>query len=112
MLTAPRYPPRLARLYSEEVRKLEAAHADRLSPGASTWKEAVEALHHRMCKLGLAKGAKLIGKAIDYLQSVESDARIHLVITAGNTAKRAAHLMFFTFNVGPPSGPGDQGRRP
>ena len=45
MNVALRYPPRLARLYSADVKRLEALHAGRLSPGVTTWSEAVEALY-------------------------------------------------------------------
>ena len=51
-LTIPRWGPRLARLYSEDVRKLEAKHAGQLSPGSSTWEQAVEALYNKMSDAG------------------------------------------------------------
>jgi hypothetical protein len=64
-----KWAPRLARLYSEEVRKLEALHADRLSPGTRTWADSVEALFQRMAKVGPVKGSRLLQKAIDYLDA-------------------------------------------
>jgi hypothetical protein len=93
------WPPRLARLYSEDVRKLEALHADRLSPGASTWEGAVEALFKRMVEIGPVKGTKLVKKAIDYLNGVDKDARRHLLI-ASQCRSRNAFMLFATFSYG------------
>jgi hypothetical protein len=101
MNVALRYPPRLARLYSADVKRLEALHAGRLSPGVTTWSEAVEALYGRVHAAGPAKGARLIRQAADYLCGTGRDERIHLVLTAGTASNRNAHLMFFTFSIGP-----------
>ena len=99
MNPVPKWGPRLARLYSEDVRRLEALHADKLSPGAKTWEAAVEALYRRTVDAGPVKGAKLIGKAIDYLDSVGRDERCHLMI-ASECRSRSACLMFTTFAAG------------
>jgi hypothetical protein len=99
MNSIPKWGPRLARLYSEDVRKLEALHANRLSPGTKTWSEAVEALFQRMTNLGPAKGAKLVSKAIDYLNNISRDERAHLMI-ASWAKSRTAWLMFATFSYG------------
>ena len=99
MVPDPRWPPRLARLYSEDVRKLEAIHADHISPGAKTWAEAVEALFQRMAKAGPVKGSRLLQKAIDYLDNIDGDQQSHFMI-ATNCRGRMAMLMFATFNIG------------
>ena len=95
----PRWAPRLARLYSEDVRKLEALHAGRISPGATTWEEAVDQLASRMISAGPAKGAKLVGKAIDYLSNIAPDHRCHFLIST-QYGSRNAFLMFATFSIG------------
>jgi hypothetical protein len=96
----PRWGPRLARLYSEDVRKLEALHAGRLAPGASTWEQAVESLFKKLVKAGPAKGTKLVKKTIDYLGSIDSCERSHFMV-ANHCASRTAILMFATFRIGP-----------
>jgi hypothetical protein len=95
----PKWGPRLARLYSADVRRLEALHADRLSPGAKTWEQAVELLFQRMVKAGPVKGAKLVKKVSDYLSSIDKDARCHILI-ALQCRSRTAFLMFATFAYG------------
>ena len=99
-LTIPRWGPRLARLYSEDVRKLEAKHAGQLSPGSSTWEQAVEALYHRMSDAGPVKGSKLVGKALDYLRSIDPDERAHFVM-ADWCGSRTALMMLASFSYGP-----------
>ena len=99
-LTVPRWGPRLARLYSEDVRKLEAKHADRLSPGALTWAEAIEALYNKMSDAGPVKGTKLVGRAIDYLRSIGKDERAHFML-AHWCGSRAALLVLASFSYGP-----------
>ena len=94
-----RWAPRLARLYSEDVRKLEAVHADRISPGARTWEEAVEALFQRMYNAGPVKGSRLLQKAIDYLDGIASDQRSHFMVAA-SCRTRTAVLLFATFSTG------------
>jgi hypothetical protein len=96
----PKWGPRLARLYSEDVQRLEAIHADRLAPGAKTWEQAVELLFQSMVKAGPVKGTKLVKQAIDYLRGIESDARSHFMIV-DQCASRTAFLMFATFRIGP-----------
>ena len=95
----PKWGPRLARLYSADVRRLEALHADRLSPGATSWEQAVGALFKRMVEIGPAKGTKLVKKAIDYLNGVNQDARRHLLI-ATQCRSRNAYMLFATFSYG------------
>jgi hypothetical protein len=99
MNTIPKWGPRLARLYSEDVRKLEAIHADRLSPGTKTWNEAVVALYHRMSDIGPVKGTKLLMKAAAYLNALGRDERAHLMLSCGG-GKRNSHLSFATFSYG------------
>jgi hypothetical protein len=99
-LTIPRWGPRLARLYSEDVRKLEARHAAGLSPGTSTWEQAIEALYKEMTDAGPVKGARLIGKAIDYLHSIDHDERAHFML-AGWCGSRTALMTLATFSCGP-----------
>jgi hypothetical protein len=94
-----RWPPRLARLYSEDVRRLEALHADRISPGTRTWADAVEALFQRMYNAGPVKGTLLIRKAIDYLNSIDGDQRSHFMIAA-SCRTRTTVLLFATFSTG------------
>jgi hypothetical protein len=55
MNVIPKWGPRLARLYSEDIRKLEAKHAGRLSPGASTWEQSIESLSKRVVEAGPRK---------------------------------------------------------
>ena len=86
-------------LHSEDIRRLEAFHADRLSPGASTWEQAVGTLFKRIIAIGPAKGTRLVQKAIDYLNSVDQDARRHILITA-QCRSRSAYLLFATFSYG------------
>ena len=92
IINAPKWGPRLARLYSADVRRLEAIHADRLSPGAKTWEQAVELLFQRMVKAGPVKGAKLVQRVADYLGSIDKDARCHLLIAfaRGRTSSATA----------------------
>jgi hypothetical protein len=99
-LTIPRWGPRLARLYSEDVRKLEARHAAGLSPGTSTWEQAIEALYNRMSDAGPVKGAKLVGKAIDYLRNIDKDERAYFML-AHWCGSRAALMTLATFSYGP-----------
>jgi hypothetical protein len=94
-----RWAPRLARLYSEDIRKLEAVHANHLSPGAKTWQQAVDQLARRMTQAGPAKGAKLIKRAIDYLTGIDPDQYCHFIISA-SCGSRNALLMFATFSTG------------
>ena len=67
------WPPRLARLYSEDVRRLEALHAGRLSPGARLGSKRSRHCSRRLVEVGPAKGTKLVTKTIDYLSGVDSD---------------------------------------
>jgi hypothetical protein len=99
-LIVPRWAPRLARLYSADIKRLEATHAGRLSPGAKTWAEAIEALHRTADAAGPVKGARAIARAVDCLGAISRDERAHFTIMA-DVAKRAAFLMFATFEVGP-----------
>jgi hypothetical protein len=99
-LTISRWGPRLARLYSEDVRKLEAKHAGQLSPGSSTWEQAVEALFHRMSDAGPVKGSKLVGKALDYLRNIDPNERAHFVM-ADWCGSRTALMMLASFSYGP-----------
>ncbi len=94
-----RWGPRLARLYSVDVKRLEAQHAAKLMPDASTWGEAVEALFKTMRSLGPVKGSKLIKRASDYLGGVGDTERIHYTVHR-HFRSRAARLMFFTFSYG------------
>jgi hypothetical protein len=89
--------------YIREARRLEKLHADRMSPGAGTWVEAVESLFQRMVKAGPVKGARLVKKAIDYLydSSKRFDERSHLMIVGHCASSRTALLMFATFRIGP-----------
>ena len=48
MSTIPKWGPRLARLYSADVKRLEVKHAGQLSPGTCTWEQAVESLYKRV----------------------------------------------------------------
>jgi hypothetical protein len=41
MNTIPKWGPSLARLYSVNIRQLEARHAAALVPGAATWETAI-----------------------------------------------------------------------
>ena len=99
-IVAPRWPPRLARLYSEEVRKLEALHANQVSPGTTTWADAVEALFQKIHKVGPVKGPQLLQKAIDYLNNIGNDDRSHFMV-ATSCGRRTAILIFATFSAGP-----------
>jgi hypothetical protein len=99
MNTIPKWGPRLARLYSEDVRKLEAIHAGRLSPGTRTWHEAVVALYHRMSDVGPVKRTRLLTKAAAYLNALGRDERAHLMLSCGG-GSRNSHLSFATFSYG------------
>ena len=99
IVNVPKWGPRLARLYSKDVERLEAFHAGRLSPGTATWEQAVEALYDRMVAAGPVKGAKLVRKAHDYLRSIDRDERAYIVLAVGGRS-RNAYLMFATFSIG------------
>ena len=47
MNAIPKWGPRLARLYSEDIRKLEAKHAGKLSPGTCTQGNRVNLITRR-----------------------------------------------------------------
>lgn len=93
---ATRWPPRLARLYSADVKRLEAKHAGKLSPGATTWEDAVKQLYKRVHEAGPRKGARIIGQAADYLGSVYENEGAHFMV-ANRSGSRAALLVFATF---------------
>jgi len=99
MNAIPKWGPRLARLYSVDVRRLEALHAARLSPGTTSWEAAVEDLYVRMVKAGPVRGSRLIRRAADYLNSIERDDTCHFVICCSG-GSRTAFLMFATFCYG------------
>lgn len=99
MNTVPKWGPRLTRLYGEDVKRLEAKHAGKLSPGTSTWEDAVKALSQRVADVGPRKGAQLLAKAADYLERIGEDDRAHLLIATEFRARRA-HLVFATYSVG------------
>ena len=98
-VVAPKWGPRLARLYALDVRRLEALHAGRLSAGATTWGAAVEALFERIHQLGPVKGSRLVGKAINYLNGTAADERAHVVLSAASRS-RTAFVAFATFSYG------------
>ena len=78
MNAIPKWGPRLARLYSEDIRKLEAKHAGKLSPGTCTWELSIESLFKCMVAAGPRKGVRLLKQAADYLNGVDLDERAHL----------------------------------
>lgn len=85
--------------YCREARRLEALHAGRLSPGATTWREAMKALLARLGKVSPVKQAALINKATTYLTGVTDEDCAHTMI-ARSSASRSAYLSFATFNAG------------
>ena len=95
---ATHWPPRLARLYSADVKRLEAKHANALSPGTFTWEDAVKGLYERMVAAGPRKGARLISQAHAYLSSVYEDEGDFMV--AHRSGSRTALLVFATFVCG------------
>ena len=54
--------------YGRNTRRLETLHAGRLSPGATTWDQAVRALHDRMDRATSpsTKRAAVLNKAIAF----------------------------------------------
>ena len=53
--------------YGRNTRRLETLHAGRLSPGATTWDQAVRALHDRMDRAtSPTKRAAVLNKAIAF----------------------------------------------
>jgi hypothetical protein len=89
----------LARLYSADVKKAEAKHANSLSPGTTTWMDAVEALYKRVRKVGPVKGTRLIEHAGDYLASIDPAERTYYMLTCHGKRRRATPV-FATFSVG------------
>ena len=86
--------------YCREVRRLEALHAGHISPGAKTWREAVQALYDCMGTVASPiKQAAMVGKATAYLTNVRPEDCAHLMI-AKSHASRSALLCFATFNAG------------
>jgi hypothetical protein len=97
MNAIPKWGPRLARLYSEDIRKLESKHAGQLSPGTCTWEQSIESLFKRMVAAGPRKGVRLLKQAADYLNGVDFDERAHLMLSCGGRS-RNAHLALATFS--------------
>lgn len=95
----PKWAPRLARLYSADIRRLEAVHADRISPGAATWEQAIRELFQCVGKAGPRKGSRLLGQVAKYLDSVAHEQRAYIVL-GGIGERRNATLVLATFSVG------------
>jgi hypothetical protein len=81
------------------VRRLEALHADRISPGTTTWTAALAALYARLKREGSPVGqAAILRKAITYLCSVKPEDTMHIVF-AHSGAARSAVLCFAAFSA-------------
>jgi hypothetical protein len=90
-----KYPPRLLRLCTANVRELEARHAAAIAPGTDNWMEAIEALFVRALDAGPRKGAQLLKKTADYLSGLDN-----VVVIASQIGSRRALLMFETLSFG------------
>ena len=98
-IPVPKWGPRLARLYTLDMRALEKRHAAAVSPGTTSWQEAVPALYKRMGAIGPRKGAKLLHQVGEYLSGVDVGERAHMLLAWG-WRSRSAHLVFATFSIG------------
>jgi hypothetical protein len=86
--------------YFRDMRRLEAMHAGRLSPGVARWAAATAALYDRVKKAGSpVKQAAVLNKAIAYLNSVKPEERPYAMI-AFYSANRSAQVCFATFDPG------------
>jgi hypothetical protein len=85
--------------YRRELKRREAAFANRISPGTNTWSDAVFSFFESIDKAGSPiKRASLIHKLTDYLnENVHEGA--HFLLDCGG-AKRSAGLMFATLSAG------------
>jgi hypothetical protein len=100
MATIPTESRIFADRYLREMLRREALHADRISPGTKTWRDALPALYARMRQSGSpTRQAATLRKAITYLTSVKLGDCAHTTI--GHTgASRSAFLTFATFSAG------------
>jgi hypothetical protein len=89
-----------ANRFLRDIRRLEALHAGKISPGATDWRDAMEAVYIRMGRAGKPdKQVAIIGKVADYLHDVAAEDRIHLTV-AKTARKRSAILCMATFSAG------------
>jgi hypothetical protein len=86
--------------YFREARRFEALHASRLSPGTTTWRDALQVLFERMDKVGSPiKQAAILKAAITVLQNIDPEEAMHVGFGC-HAGKRAASLCFATFSPG------------
>jgi hypothetical protein len=83
--------------YLRELRRLEALHAGRISPGTKRWQAALQALYDRTIGLRRSpkKQAAAVGSLAGYLKSVRDD--YSYLIISSFCASRAAGICFVSF---------------
>lgn len=100
MATIPTESRIFADRYFRDMRRLEALHAGRISPGTKTWRDALSALFEHMRNSTSPTGqATILRKATAYLYGIRPEDRAHFMI--GDTgASRSALLTFATYSAG------------
>lgn len=85
--------------YFREARKIEARHAALISPGATTWRDALRALFDRMGEAGSPiKQAAVLRQAADRLNAIPMAEAMHIgFVSSALGRKRSAALVFATF---------------
>ncbi len=87
--------------YFREARRIETLHASRISPGATTWRDALSGLFRRMDKVGSPiKQVALIKQAIAILDSIDPKEAMHISFVGHARSRRAAGLVFAAFSAG------------
>jgi hypothetical protein len=98
MATIPTASRIFADRYCREARRLEALHAAMITPGATTWGEALAALFR--CGGGPIQHAATIKAAIGRLKAIPPTEAAHISLVGGSRGKRTAALMLMTFRAG------------
>jgi hypothetical protein len=100
MATIPTESRIFADRYLREVRRREALHAARISPGTNAWRDALPALYARMAQSGSpTRQAAILRKATTHLISDKPEDCPHIMI-GHSGASRSAFLCFATFSAG------------
>jgi len=85
--------------YRRDLKRREAAFADRIAPGTKTWTGAVQAFFDRIDKAGSPiKRASLVHQLTEYLNENVADGA-HFLLDYGGK-QRSAGLMFATLSAG------------
>ena len=86
----------IADRYLRETRRLEKVHADRLSPGAANWSDALQGLSQRLSKIGINQARRPLRRIVDYLNGLgaTSEQIRHISFHYGQTSRTAAVWSF------------------